>query len=191
ADFDKGEYQWVAKVTNQIVFADPKNTKARMLCADALEQLGYQSESGTWRNAYLTGAAELRLGNLAKDARTAGGGDDVRKEMTGKMMLDYVAISTDAEKAAADDLTFNLTCTDSGEKFFVKRIAGTYLVYKGETDPSADASLTTTRANFMKAFMFGQADAMKEVTVTGDANVPERILKYVVAFKPDFNVVEP
>ena len=39
ADFDKGEYQWVAEITNTIVFADPTNESARMLCADALEQL--------------------------------------------------------------------------------------------------------------------------------------------------------
>ena len=53
ADFDKGEYQWVAEITNVIVFADPTNEAARLLCADALEQLGYQAESGPWRNAYL------------------------------------------------------------------------------------------------------------------------------------------
>ncbi len=53
ADFDKGEYQWVAEVTNTIVFADPTNTDARLLCADALEQLGYQAESGPWRNETL------------------------------------------------------------------------------------------------------------------------------------------
>ncbi|MFQ6962572.1 MAG: alkyl sulfatase dimerization domain-containing protein [Oscillospiraceae bacterium] len=63
ADFDKGEYQWVAEVTNTIVFADPTNTDARLLCADALEQLGYQAESGPWRNEYLTAAQELRHGN--------------------------------------------------------------------------------------------------------------------------------
>ena len=65
ADFDKGEYQWVAEVTNTIVFADPENEAARLLCADALEQLGYQAESGPWRNAYLTAALELRQGNQA------------------------------------------------------------------------------------------------------------------------------
>ena len=63
ADFDKGEYQWVAEITNVIVFADPTNEAARLLCADALEQLGYQAESGPWRNAYLTAALELRYGN--------------------------------------------------------------------------------------------------------------------------------
>lgn len=41
ADFDRGEYQWVAEVTNIIIFADPTNTDARMLCANAPEQLGY------------------------------------------------------------------------------------------------------------------------------------------------------
>ena len=61
-DFDKGEYQWVAQITNTLVYADPENKDARYLCADALEQLGYQAESGAWRNAYLTGAYELRNG---------------------------------------------------------------------------------------------------------------------------------
>lgn len=72
-DFDKGEYQWVAQITKELVYADPSNQKARNLCADALEQLGYQAESGAWRNAYLMGAAELRRGNLSKLARSANG----------------------------------------------------------------------------------------------------------------------
>jgi len=54
ADFDKGEYQWVAEVTMVLVFDDPENTEARYLCADALKQLGYQAEAGTWRAAYAT-----------------------------------------------------------------------------------------------------------------------------------------
>ena len=62
ADYEKGEYQWVAQITNALVFADPSNMEARYLCADALEQLGYQAESGAWRNAYLVAAFELRSG---------------------------------------------------------------------------------------------------------------------------------
>ena len=61
-DFKAGQYRWVASVTSQLVFADPANKEARELGADALEQLGYQSEAATWRNAYLLGAAELRNG---------------------------------------------------------------------------------------------------------------------------------
>lgn len=49
SDYEKGEYQWVAQITNTLVYADPENEQAKYLCADALEQLGYQAESGAWR----------------------------------------------------------------------------------------------------------------------------------------------
>ena len=53
------------------MFADPTNAEARELQADALEQLGYQSESATFRNAYLMGAQELRHGHPPRnDAMT-------------------------------------------------------------------------------------------------------------------------
>ena len=62
ADFAKGNYRWVASAMNHVVFADPANRAARELGADAMEQMGYQAESGPWRDAYLVGAAELRNG---------------------------------------------------------------------------------------------------------------------------------
>ena len=58
--YELGDYRWVAEVVNHVVFADPDNEDARELQADALEQLGYQAESGPWRNFYLTAAKELR-----------------------------------------------------------------------------------------------------------------------------------
>ena len=71
ADFAKGEYRWVAQVMKQVVFAEPGNIEARALCADALEQMGYQAESATWRNAYLYGAQELRHGVFQLPARVS------------------------------------------------------------------------------------------------------------------------
>lgn len=68
--YDKGEYRWVAQVVKHVVFADPNNKAARNLEADALEQLGYQAESGPWRNFYLTGAKELREGVTKGPRRT-------------------------------------------------------------------------------------------------------------------------
>ena len=60
ASFAQGDYRWVVEVVNHVVFADPENEPARLLQADALEQLGFQSESGPWRDFYLSGAMELR-----------------------------------------------------------------------------------------------------------------------------------
>ncbi|MEZ5167602.1 MAG: alkyl sulfatase dimerization domain-containing protein [Acidimicrobiales bacterium] len=80
--FDRGDYRRVAQVLNHVVFADPTNQAARQLSADAMEQLGYQTESATWRNAYLSGASELRHGSLdlgnAMPHRTANAMDPVQ-----------------------------------------------------------------------------------------------------------------
>src|SRR5678815_6118316 len=65
ADYERGEYRFVAEAMSHVVFADPGNVEALSLGADALEQLGYAAESSTWRNAYLLGARELRNGHGA------------------------------------------------------------------------------------------------------------------------------
>jgi alkyl sulfatase BDS1-like metallo-beta-lactamase superfamily hydrolase len=66
AAYERGEYRWVAELVNHLVFADPDNKDARDLLARAYDQLGYQAESGPWRDIYLTGAFELRHGGPDK-----------------------------------------------------------------------------------------------------------------------------
>ena len=188
ADFDKGEYQWVAQITKELVFADPSNQKARNLCADALEQLGYQAESGAWRNAYLMGAAELRNGNLSGRARTANGLTNSMRAMTVSMLLDYIAILTDANAAQNDDLTLNLTVTDENEQFYVTRKNGVLLTYPGENRPDAQASVTCRRLQLF-ALMTGQQAG--QVQISGDATVLKRLLAYASKFEKTFNVIEP
>ena len=187
-DFEKGEYQWVAQITKELVFADPSNQKARNLCADALEQLGYQAESGAWRNAYLMGAAELRKGNLSGLARTANGLGSAMKEMTVDMLLDYIAILTDANAAQNDDVTLNLIVTDVNEKFYVTRKNGILLSYSGENRPDAQATVTCKRLQLL-ALMQGQQAG--QVQVSGDATALKRLLAYASKFEKTFNVIEP
>ena len=187
-DFEKGDYQWVAQITKELVFADPSNQKARNLCADALEQLGYQAESGAWRNAYLMGAAELRKGNLSGLARTANGLGTAMKEMTVDMLLDYIAILTDANAAQNDDVTLNLIVTDVNEKFYVTRKNGILLSYSGENRPDAQATVTCKRLQLL-ALMQGQQAG--QVQVSGDATALKRLLAYASKFEKTFNVIEP
>ena len=190
ADYDKGEYQWVAQVTKELVFADPANQEARNLCADALEQLGYQAESGTWRNAYLTGALELRLGNQTAQAKVANGGTDVRQSMTGDMILDFIDIATDAVAAQDDDLTLNLVLSDTGDTYFIKRVSGVLLVYPGMTDDSADSTLTCQKLQLM-GMMMGNQEVFQNLHTEGDATVPARLVKYMTAYDFGFNIIEP
>ena len=190
ADYEKGEYQWVAQVTKELVYADPTNQAARELCADALEQLGYQSESGTWRNAYLTGAMELRQGNLSEFAGKASGGLAVRQAMTTDMILDFIGIATDSAAAKDDDLTINLCITDTGEHFFLKRTSGVLLVYPDAERENADSTLSCTRLQLL-GLMMGSKDAIAAVRADGDSTAPVRLVKYITPFSQTFNIVEP
>ena len=82
-----------------MVFAEPDNAAARELQADALEQLGYQAESGPWRNFYLTGAQELRNG-VARGPAARTTTPDIVRVMTPDMFFDYMAIRLNGPKAA-------------------------------------------------------------------------------------------
>ena len=114
--FDKGDYRWVAQVVNHVVFADPNNKQARDLQADALEQLGYQAESGPWRNFYLTGAKELREGVKKLPTPNTASPDTVRA-MTPEMFFDYLSVRVDRAKAGEAKMALNFDFGNSGGKY--------------------------------------------------------------------------
>ena len=125
-DFAKGEYQWVAQITNTLVFADPENMDARYLCADALEQLGYQAESGPWRSAYLCAAQELRNGTNTDDATRNKGNGDVVSHMTPDMILDYLGILVDTTKVPDLSFTANIILPEGNLAGYGNRIRVKY-----------------------------------------------------------------
>ena len=189
-DFDRGEYQWVAQLTKEIVFAKPDFQEARDLCAMALEQLGYQSESGPWRCAYLMGAWELFDGNQAHKEGTAKGYEVMMMGMTTEMMLSYIDIMTDSMAAQDDNFTLNLKITDANEEFLAIRRDGILLVYKGEAKSMADCSISLKRIQFL-SLIFGKKEVMDQIVITGDRTVPLRLLKYMSPIVRTFNIIEP
>ncbi|MCR5107106.1 MAG: MBL fold metallo-hydrolase [Lachnospiraceae bacterium] len=191
-DFDKGEYQWVAEITKELIFADPTNQEARNLCADALEQLAYQSESGTWRNAYLVGALELREGNQTDKLEhfTSGASMETRSAMTPDMILDFIDIGTDALAAQDDDLTINIEFTDHDEKYYVMRKSGVLLVYKDRWEDDAECSISCTGVDLL-SIVAGDTSVLENIKTEGDEETIIRLVKYMVATKQTFNIVEP
>jgi len=95
-----------------LVFVDPANEAARLLCANVLEPLDYQAESGPWRNAYLTAALELHYGNQCNSTGLQKGGS-IAMQMTLAMIFDYMGILMDKEAMAEQGFTINVTlCGD-------------------------------------------------------------------------------
>ena len=191
ADYENGEYQWVAQIANALVFADPANMEARYLCADALEQLGYQAESGAWRNAYLVAAFELRSGTDAYPQTNRIGVGTTAQGMDAQTMLDYMGIMLDAEKLAGKSFTVSLNLSD-GDDYLLKVHHGVLLYYKGASDASADLTLSTVRTGILAIANGDQESVEKLVTVEGGDEALLTLLCESMA-QPElyFNIIEP
>jgi alkyl sulfatase BDS1-like metallo-beta-lactamase superfamily hydrolase len=172
ADFAKGEYRWVAQVMKEVVFAEPDNIEARALCADALEQMGYQAESATWRNAFLYGAQELRHGVFQVPMRGAFSADMLAGLSTDSF-FDMLAVRLDSAKAAGQSMVVNWHFTDRDEKLAQTLKHCTLSHRMAEHSPAATASVITSRTVF-DAIILGQAKPMEAMAsgalkVEGDA----------------------
>ena len=190
-DFTKGEYQWVAQITNTLVFADPENTDARYLCADALEQLGYQAESGPWRSAYLCAAQELRNGTNTDDATRSSGNGDVFLHMTPDMILDYLGIFVDTTKIPDLTFTANIILPEGN---YVLRVKNGILLYQKDTqDPDADVTWTTKRAGLLSIVQKNAENVAALIEQEGDETCLMRLMDAVTVSSEYkyFNIIEP
>ena len=193
-DFDKGEYQWVAEVTNTLVFADPSNTDARLLCADALEQLGYQAESGPWRNEYLTAAQELRHGNANFTASTKSTGSMI-KALSAPMLFDYMAIVMDKAALADYDFIMNVSLPDVGEQHMLRVKNGVILVYANTLSEEADVSITCPKDALFAILTNNRETVAQAVRVEGRAELLALMMEHMNQFPINgtnpFNIIEP
>jgi alkyl sulfatase BDS1-like metallo-beta-lactamase superfamily hydrolase len=146
-DHKAGDDRWVAEVVKHVVFADPGNQAARNLLADALTQLGYQAESGPWRNFYLTGAKELRDGVMVLPTPTTSS-PDVIAAMPTSLILDYLAIRLKHPEAADLTGTVSLVLTDVDERHLLELSNGVlhHRALADDEEGPVDATVTTTRA---------------------------------------------
>ena len=191
--FDKGEYRWVAQVVHHVVFADPSNKAARELEADALEQMGYQAESGPWRNFYLAGAQELRKGVQKLPTPNTASPDTV-KAMTMEMVLDYWSVRLNREKAGNATAKLNLDI-DGKERYFVELGNGVINHTNGVQAKDADASITLSKdalTNIMlKKVTLDDAIKSGDVKIKGNEAKLKELLSYFDNFEFWFNIVTP
>lgn len=201
ASFDEGDYRWVAEVVGHVVFADPGNDAARALEADALEQLGYQAESGPWRDFYLTGAQELRHGHPQLGISSTAAPDTVAA-MTTEMLLDYLGVRIDGLAAATRTWAIDLTATDRDERWRVGiergALHGIRLESGPEGLPDADVAIEADHAPLAQllfspdpvAELATLADA-GAMTVTGDRAALDAFLATLDSFTLMFPIVTP
>ncbi len=190
--FDAGDYRWVAEVVNHLVFADPKNLAARALQADALEQLGYQSESATFRNAYLTGAQELRV---ERPPSSEIRGQGLAAALTVELMFDVLAIRLKAEEVAGVAVQTNWHFTDIDERWVLELSNRALHATRYARDRRADVEVVTTAATLRNVFggrvTLLEAIADGSIGITGNNASLMSIFAQLDTFTTGFAIVEP
>jgi alkyl sulfatase BDS1-like metallo-beta-lactamase superfamily hydrolase len=190
---DAADYRWAVQILHHLVFADPDDTEARKLQADAYEQLGYQQEVPQYRAIFLTAAKELRegitkLGQLNTDTL------DTILAMPIDLLFDFMAVHVIGDKAAAIDIRLNVTFDDTGDEWTMWIRNGVLNARRGHADevqltitgPKADLAallLQPTQAEYIIA-----KDALK---TEGDLAVLESLASVIDTFDPYFNISTP
>lgn len=190
--FDAGDYRWVAEVLNHVVMAEPDHFNARALQADTLEQLGYQSESGPWRNFYLCGALELRQG-LPKGA-AFGATASMAKSMPLENLYQTMAVRLNGPSADGLVIHLNLDFTDS-EPTLLSIENAVLHAFTGKQHQKPNATLRMSAVNF-KFMMTGNTDAMKllesgELEMSGDFEALGKFRELFDQFERRFPIVTP
>jgi alkyl sulfatase BDS1-like metallo-beta-lactamase superfamily hydrolase len=192
--FDAGDYRWVTELLNHLIFADPTNTAARNLQADAMEQLGYQAESSTFRNAYLMGAQELRQGPpkpTPMPVRNKG----LLLAMTIEQLFDSLSVRMKSEELGGVSLCVNWHFTDIDEKWILGISNRTLYATPGRHEKSAAATITLTRLTMLdvvtQATTFVDQITAGTISIDGDASALLEIFGKLDNITTGFAIVEP
>ncbi|MFT6436770.1 MAG: alkyl sulfatase BDS1-like metallo-beta-lactamase superfamily hydrolase [Candidatus Azotimanducaceae bacterium] len=187
--FEEGDYRWVTELLNHVVFAAPDHEGARLLQADSYEQMGYQSESGPWRDSYLTAAMELRSAGKGVGANVR----NITDQLDVDMLFDLVGVRLRDQEVGDAEGTVNWLFTDVNEKH-VLGLAHCTIHHRLDThDENALANIETTRED-LAAVLRGERtidEMLNAVEVTGDPTILRTIFSNLDVFTGRFGIVEP
>lgn len=195
AYFEEGDYRWVAQCLNQLIFANPENQEAKDLLADAYQQLGYQSESGPWRNFYLTGAKELRT-PVKKINMGSTATPDMIKGMDTQLYFEYLGMRFKGDENSDLKYNFNINLTDTQEKIALIVSNGAVIPRMNtHVTENVTATINMTRAH-LDSISLGEASFAellnnKNIKIEGDASAFPNFMSKIDQFEFWFNIVQP
>jgi len=194
ADYDEGNYRFVASVLNKLVFAEPKNKQAAELLAKTYQQLGYQAESGPWRDFYLSGAQELRR-PLMEDIIINTGNPDMIANLPLDLFFDLMAVKLNGPKAEGLEIKVNFNFTDTGDKAALHLQHSVLNTRMGALDETADVTIHLARTDLNKIMLkqvsFQTLMKQKKIKVDGSLLTLRKFMGLQDEFEYWFNIVKP
>ncbi len=189
---EAADYRWAVEILHKLVFAEPGNTKAKSLQADAYEQMGYQAEGPQWRGIFLTAARELREG--VQPAPFTSVSPDTITGMPIDILFDFAAVHLIGDKAADADLRIDFTFTDYGQTWAMRVRRG---VLNARPGASPDTQLTVSGPKAALAGVVLQPAAAAElaqagkIQLDGDQAALAALAGLLDEFDLDFNIITP
>ncbi|NNJ73214.1 MAG: MBL fold metallo-hydrolase, partial [Enterobacterales bacterium] len=191
--FKNGEYEWSAELLNKVVFSQPDNLKARQDLAAAYQQMGFQAESGPWRNVYLTAAMELLQGAPEEGVDLKSFYEILLRTPVNKI-FESMAVRIDAEAAEELPLTIRINFTDLDERYDLE-ISNGVLHHRRATSEQVAAELMLTQPLFVGMIVgtVGAKDTLFSDDLTVNGSMLDLARFFSLIDKPDglFNIVEP
>jgi alkyl sulfatase BDS1-like metallo-beta-lactamase superfamily hydrolase len=189
---DGGQYRLAMEILNKLVYAELNNSAGKDLLAAVFEQLGYQYESASMRNVFLSSAQELRNGAPVIGA-PRGTSPSFARAMTTAQWWDAVAIRVDSGKADAFNFIINFITADTGQGFVIEMSGGTLTSIEGYAEENADATITMNRSD-LETVIMGQATLASQLqvgigSVEGNQGVLLQLASVLVDFSPGFEVM--
>lgn len=190
--YDAGDYRLAMEILNKLVYAEPENAEAKDQLAATFEQLGYQYESASMRNVFLSAAQELRNG-APPIAAPRGTSPSLARAMTTSQWWDAVATRINSEAADGSSFILNFITPDTGQEFVIELSGGTLSNIEGYSAENPDATITINRTELDRVIM-GQATLPGLLQsgageVTGDPAVLLQFASILVTFDPRFEIL--
>jgi alkyl sulfatase BDS1-like metallo-beta-lactamase superfamily hydrolase len=196
-DYQAGQFRWVVEALNHVVFAEPGHQAARQLSADAMEQMGYQAESATWRNSYLLAARELRSRSAASAPKGVSISPDIVSILPFGSFLEYLGIRVNGPKAQGLKARFDWQLSDASgvDTHRLSLSNGALNHLPGSHGAAADAVVRMSREQLGqlsagRSALLASLD-QQELDVRGNAALFRSFVECLDEFDPMFNIVEP
>ncbi|WP_430417426.1 alkyl/aryl-sulfatase [Parasphingorhabdus sp.] len=191
--FADGDYRWAATIFNHLVFADGSNEVARKWLASTYEQLGFQTEAGTWRNIYLVGAKELREGNNVKDSISTASAK-VLNGIPAVDLFDALATRFNPSKMRSDGGIIQFIFPDRKEAVSVDLGKSVMFPRNGPHD-AATARVTISRSDFTK-LLLREVNALSLIEtgameISGNTALMAAMFGALDEVNPQFDIVTP
>ena len=187
--FESGDFRWAATLLDHAMFTDSSHSGARALYADTLEQLGYGAENATWRNFFMCGAHELRVGNFG--TATSATSPTLLSQLTPEQIFDSLAIAVNGPRSWGLDIAVDISFADLGVNYRLALRNGVLVHRKVPADP-ATATVTVKLASKSRLLLVAIGDfSSPGLELSGDQAALQSLLGVLDRPDPNFNIVTP